>query len=84
MHEPLTLFVCFPLFHIRPWTIKRTPFLEKLGRKLLGLWATEEQRCWDLLRQLFQRTGGFPSMPEGLVREVLFCPSWESLPDTPS
>ena len=76
MHEPLTLFVCFPLYSVPPWTIRGTPFLEKLDGKLRSLWKTEEERCWSLLRELFKRAGEISSMSEGVVRRMLYSPSW--------
>jgi hypothetical protein len=78
MHKPLTVVVCFPIISHQPWKLRGTPLLEGLARKLRPLWEFGEVQCGSLLRQLLQRTRGLQGMQEGLVREVLYCPVWES------
>jgi hypothetical protein len=79
MHEPLTVVVSFPIIRYWPWKLRGTPLLEGLARKLRPLWEFGEERCGRLVCQLLQHTQELQGMQEGMVREVLYCPVWESL-----
>jgi hypothetical protein len=82
MHEPLTLLVSLPLCHCRPWALRKTPLLEGLDRELRQVWKTSEERGRSLLRELLVLSGSFPSMPEGMVRRVLYSTNWKSAPNS--
>jgi len=77
MHEPLTVFLSFPLIRSQPWRIAGTPFLEGLGRELRKLRQCSEERERRLLRKLCLSAWKLQSLPEGLVRQVLHSPSWK-------
>lgn len=78
-YEPLTLFISFPLIDSQPWTLRRTPLLEELDRELRKVWKSDHERGWRLLRELLLRARKLRSLPEGVVRKMLFRPSWKSI-----
>lgn len=81
MHEPLTIFVSLPLIQHSPWTVKGTPFLETLGVKLRGLRTRPEERTRSLLRKFCEQSRRLQSVPESMVRRMLYSPSWKSISD---
>ena len=80
-HEPLLMFVSFPLCRHPPWSLRGTNYLENFRGKLRGVWSTLPERAGPLLRELLQRTRDFQSMPEGVVRTVLSSNDWGPVPD---
>ena len=46
---------------------------DELGRDLCtpGVQPSSEERCRDLLQQFLERARAIPSLPEGVVREML-------------
>ena len=83
-HEPLLMFISFPLCRHPPWNLRGTSYLEIFCRELRFLWDTLPDRAGPLLRQLLQRTRAFQSMPEGLVRPMLSGDCWRSFSDPSS
>jgi hypothetical protein len=83
-HEPLLMFVSFPLCSHPPWSLKRTRYLDEFCGELRGMWEGVQGREGTLLRELFRRTRVLQSLPEGLVREMLSNPCWASVPDQDS
>lgn len=78
-HEPLTLFISFPLIDRYPWSIRRTPLLEELGRELRKMWGSGRERSRYFLRELLLRARALRSMQDGMVRQMLFRPAWKSV-----
>ena len=66
-HEPLLMFVSFPLCRHPPWSLQGTNNLANFRRELRGVWPALPERAGPLLRKLLQRTREFQSMPEGVV-----------------
>ena len=81
-HEPLLMFVSFPLCRHPPWSLRGTSYLENFRGKLRGVWSTLPERAGPLLRELLQRTRELQSMPEGVVRTLLSGHHWGSVPDS--
>ena len=77
-HEPLLMFLCFPLCRYAPWSLKRTRYLEEFCGELRGVWQDVSGWERDLLRKLFVRARRLQSLSEGLVREMLLSPGWSS------
>jgi hypothetical protein len=83
-HEPLLMFISFPLCRHPPWSLRGTNYLDSFCRELRGMWETVPERTGTFLRQLLERTRAFQSMPEGLVRPMLSSDYWRPLPDQSS
>jgi hypothetical protein len=84
MHEPLLMFIFFPLCRHPPWSLRGTNYLESFCGKLCSLWETVPGGARNLLLELLERTRSFQSMPEGLVRPMLSSDYWRSLSDPSS
>lgn len=80
MHEPLYMFVSLPLCRYKPWTLKRTRFVEDFCGVLRAVWKGPDAGRRYLLRQFFLRQGNLSTMSEGVVREMLHAPGWRPLP----
>jgi hypothetical protein len=72
MLEPLTIGFVFPFLSCQPWRRKGTPKMLHLGRTLPGMWKTEEVDASHILRELFENQRKLSSMPERVVRKVLY------------
>ena len=72
MHEPLILAFCFPFLRYDPWTVKGTPKLCSVGRELQAMWKEGNMNGGCILRQLLLEARKFSSLPEPVVRKVLF------------
>ena len=71
MHEPLTLALYFPYLHRSPWELKGSKLMVDMGRKLHGLFKTDESLGFDLLSELCIQARGLDSLPFHLLRKVL-------------
>ena len=81
MHEPLTVFISFPLLSQQPWRFSGVPLLEELDRKLRKVWPNSEGRARSLLCQLCLHLRQLQSMSESMVRSLLYRTSWKRVPD---
>jgi hypothetical protein len=84
LHEPLLMFISFPLCRHPPWSLRGTNYLESFCRELRRMWHTLPDRTGTFLRQLLKCTRSFQSMSEGLVRPMLSSDHWRPLPDSSS
>ena len=71
MHESLCVGITFPYLSHIPWTIRRTPFLVEVERKLRRLWANSEEDAGDCVRELLRTTRRLPTMPQPVASQVL-------------
>ena len=83
-HEPLLMFISFPLCRHPPWSLRGTNYLENFRRELRSVWETVPERTGPLLCELLQRTREFQSLPEGVVRSVLSGDDRRPIPDSVS
>ena len=72
MFEPLILGFCFPFIRYKPWCIKGTPKLCATERKLQKMWKEEGVDGRDYLRQFLLEIRKLPSVPEHVVRSLLY------------
>ena len=72
MHEPLILAFAFPFSRFEPWCIKNTPKVCALARKMQALWKAKEVDGSDNLRKFLLEVKRLPTMPEHVVRQLLF------------
>lgn len=77
-YEPLTLFIYFPLIDRYPWSLRRTPLLEELGGELRQMRDSGQERSGCFLRELLLRARRLRGMQKGVVRKMLYHPSWKS------
>ncbi len=71
MHEPLFVDIVLPLLSRKPWSLRRTPLLVGLERKLHGLPDPSKANGRDILRKLLQVPSWFAGMPEDLAHRML-------------
>jgi len=74
MFEPLVLGLTLRFIHSFPWQLRNTPGVLDLGGQVRSLWRQSNADVRNLLRQLCELPDVLDSMPEGLVREVLYSP----------
>jgi hypothetical protein len=73
-HEPLLIFSCLPLSRKRPWKLRVAPFVERLGGELCKVHSTHSGARGRILRKLFITARKVDSLPEGVVRGMLYGP----------
>ena len=72
MHGPLLIAFCFLFCRFNPWCARGTLKLHAVERKLQEMWCTKNMDGRNLLRQLRMEMVKLPTMPEHVVRSVLF------------
>ena len=72
MHEPLLIGILFPFLSVQPWQIKGTAKMFAVGRELRKMLQDSEVGTRDLLRKLWTLGCDLQSMPEHMVRQLLF------------
>jgi hypothetical protein len=72
MHEPLLIGVLFLFIRAKPWQLRSTPKMFAMARKLRGVLGGSEMDGRDILRQFRIQCQGLRTMPEDVVRQVLF------------
>jgi hypothetical protein len=82
MHEPLLMFVSFPLCRHPPWSLRGANYLESFRGKLRGMWSSVPEGTGPFLCELLKLTRAFQSMPEGVVRPLLSSDHWGPLSNT--
>jgi len=72
MHEPLVIAILFPYSRYFPWQFKNTPRLLSDRRKMQKVLQETELDSGSLLREFFFSTRKISSLPEHLVRKLLY------------
>lgn len=72
MFEPCLIGVCFPFLSHRPWQLRGSPRLLALERRVRGLWEDGDAAVAADLCQFLNKTRKFRSMPEDVVRKMLY------------
>jgi hypothetical protein len=83
-HEPLLMYICFPLCRHPPWSLKKTGYMAEFCGELRRVWEAMPRRARSLLRELFVRTRLLQSLSQGVVRRMLSHPDWAGVPDSDS
>jgi hypothetical protein len=79
MLEPLTIGLVFNFLSVRPWQIRGTPKMLHLGRTMSGLLKDMYVVTGDILRKLCHQMWHLRSMPDDVVRRVLYFLSDDSV-----
>ena len=72
MCEPLVFALCFPFVRCQPWQIKSTPKLLYARRKLQSMFSETPMDPGDFLHQLLSLSKKLPTLPERMVRKLLY------------
>ena len=72
MYEPCLIGICFPFIHHRPWQLRGTPKLCSVHRAVQKVWKDPQMDPGHLLRELRLVCGRLRTMPELLVRKLLY------------
>ena len=72
MCEPLVMAFCLPFVRCNPWQLKATPKLCFIRRQLQSVLSENKMDPGDLLLQLYSLGKKLPTMPESMVRKLLF------------
>lgn len=72
MYESLTIGLSLPFLSSRPWQLRRTPKVLNVGRSLRRMFKEEPMAAGDLLRKFLLECRRLRSLPELVVRRVLF------------
>jgi hypothetical protein len=72
MFEPLTIGFVFPFLSSRPWQLRGTPKMLHLGRTMSHLLKDMDVVTGNLLRELCKQMWELQTMPEDVVRKMLY------------
>jgi hypothetical protein len=72
MFESLTIGFVFPFLSVRPWQVRGAPKMFQLGRTMPKLLKDMNLVTRDILRQLCQQMWDLLTVPEDVVRRVLY------------
>jgi len=72
MFEPCLIDICFPFLPYRPWQLRRVPRLLALERKVHSMWESGDSAVATHLCQFLGKARKFPSMPQDVVRRMLY------------
>lgn len=72
MFEPLTLAFIFPFLSVKPWKRRGSTKMCVMARELQALWKDVKRDSRSILRKFFQTQRQLGSMPECMVRRVLY------------
>jgi hypothetical protein len=72
MHEPILIGVLFPFIRHSPWQLRNTPKMHSVVRQLRCLLQGEDVDACDFLRKFWVQCIRLGSMPEAVVRSVLY------------
>lgn len=72
MHEPLIIGISFPFLRCAPWQLRGTPRMYEVARKVRALCKGDKLDPGDFLRQFCKDCLRLRSMPEHLVRRMLY------------
>ena len=72
LHEPLLIAIVFPFIRNKPWQLRGTPKMYEMASKLRRLFQAEDMDARDLLRQFWDQCHRLRTMPENVVRQMLY------------
>jgi hypothetical protein len=81
-NDPLGIFICFPLSRHKPWNLRRTNPVVDMESALQDLAPDNFLQKGNILRKCLGLTRQLETMPEGLVRELLYTPGRGSFPSS--
>jgi hypothetical protein len=79
MHEPLLIGFSLPLLRCYPWRWGRSPAVVAFARTVSAVFKTDNNYGRDLLREFWRVARRLPTLPDGLVRELLSGRNWRRL-----
>ena len=82
MHEPLKLAFCFPYIRSKPWELRSTPKMCSVARSLRRVFKEAWVDSRDFLCKFLLEVKQLRSMPEVLVRRLLYFESTDQIPQT--
>ena len=72
LHEPLLNALVFPFIRNKPWQLRGTPKMYDMGSRLRRVFQDETVDAGDLLRKFWEQCQRLRTMPENVVRKMLF------------
>ena len=72
MHEPLLIAIVFPFLRVNPWQLRATPKMHQLGGELRKMLKDEKLDAGNFLCELWLQCHRLRSMPENVVRKLLY------------
>ena len=72
MHEPLLIAIVFPFLRVKPWQLRATPKMHYVGGELRKMLKVEKVDTGNFLRELWVQCHRLRTMPENVVRKLLF------------
>ena len=72
MHEPLLIGILFPFLSVKPWQLKGSTKMLAVGRELRKVLQESDVESGRVLRKLFSLCRDLQSLPEHVVRKLLF------------
>jgi hypothetical protein len=72
MHEPLLIGIAFPFIRYQPWQLRSVPKMYATNRQLSQVWENPDLDSRNLLRKFCQECWSLDSLPEHLVRRLLY------------
>jgi len=79
MFEPCLLGICFPYLSSYPWSLRGTPKMHALRRKVCKVWKEQPMVGRNLLHEFYSLSRKFPSMQSELVRKMLYFESEDKI-----
>ena len=70
--EPLLTGVCFPYLSFKPWQLQGTPRMAATAREMPQMWKDRPLDAGPFLRKFFLRYRSLGSLPEHMVRKLLY------------
>ena len=80
MFEPLKIGICFPFYNRKPWQLRSTPKMFEMGRKMRQMSQVKTLDRGDILRKFFVECQRLSSMPDDVVRRMLYFQSRSEVP----
>jgi hypothetical protein len=81
LHEPLFIGIALPYIRYSPWSLRGTPLLVDMDRKLREVLSSGEGDGRDILRQLLRVPGRISGVQEGVARGMLRMPGAGEVPN---
>ena len=84
LHEPLFLGISLPYIRYSPWSLRGTPMLVDLDRRMREMLSSGEGDGGDLLLELLRLPRRLSSVSEDVARGMLRMPRAGKVPDVPT